>query len=297
VAESKDTRTITIFYAWEDSLPVAFNRYAIRKALHSASADLEKDLSVNFGNPVGIVIDDATRGLSGSPNIPAAILKKIPAADVFVADVSAIGLDQTDESKTIPNPNVVFELGYAVAHLGWERVILLVNEVYGPVEKLPFDFDRNRASPFRFARDGVGSQKGLTDLVKAAVGLIIEKDPPRPKAGRFDAAEARRERDLTNLRWILESIHWPTVDDHIETGAKFLSDASVSMNDAVNAIRPSSTFHVNDEELKSAFRRFVETWNNTMRHDHYIPRKRGRGFVFKHGEHPREYAEGLKDFE
>ncbi len=214
-----------------------------------------------------------------------------------MADVSAIGLDQTDESKTIPNPNVVFELGYAVAHLGWERVILLVNEVYGPVEKLPFDFDRNRASPFRFARDGVGSQKGLTDLVKAAVGLIIEKDPPRPKAGRFDAAEARRERDLTNLRWILESIHWPTVDDHIETGAKFLSDASVSMNDAVNAIRSSSTFHVNDEELKSAFRRFVETWNNTMRHDHYIPRKRGRGFVFKHGEHPREYAEGLKDFE
>jgi hypothetical protein len=52
--------------------------------------------------------------------------------------------------RPCPNPNVGYELGYAVATLGWDRVILLFNEACGEFPKdLPFDFIQNRASPYR----------------------------------------------------------------------------------------------------------------------------------------------------
>lgn len=296
MADNKGIRSIRMFYAWQSDLPSKFNQFAIKKALRSASADLEEELSVKSGMSVEIIVDDATRGLPGSPHIPSAILDKIQAADIFVADVSSVNSDQADESKKTPNPNVVFELGYAVAHLGWERVILLINEVHGSVENLPFDFDRHRASPFKLADGTDGTQKTLMEMIRFSVRLILEKDPQRPRASRFDPDEARRERDLANLRWVLGSIHWPTIDDHIEAGPKYLTMASAVLSEQVSAIISSSTFHLYDGQLRQAIFEFVRVWNNTMKYDHYVPMRRARSYVFKHG-HPSEYAREIKEWE
>jgi hypothetical protein len=123
VAKPQIVRSIKIFYAWQSDLPGKFNRYAIKNGLRLARAEIEEEFSTKLDETTEIVIDEATRDLPGSPHIPTAILQKIQAADVFVADVSAINSEQPDESKKTPNPNVVFELGHAVAHLGWERVL------------------------------------------------------------------------------------------------------------------------------------------------------------------------------
>ncbi|HVB08123.1 MAG TPA: hypothetical protein VNF00_04180 [Candidatus Acidoferrales bacterium] len=222
----KDKPKISIFYAWETDLPTKFNRYAIKKALRSASAELEEKFSTDSGKTVEIVIDEATRDLPGSPHIPTAILTKIRAADVFVGDVSLINTNQLKTSSGTPNPNVVFELGYAVAYLGWERVLLLLNEVHGPVEKLPFDFDRQRVSRFKLAEGGIGSHSALVKLLTTAISLVLQKNPKRPSVKHSDPKQVQRERDLSNLRRLLESVHWPTIDAHISKGAKYLSTAS-----------------------------------------------------------------------
>ncbi|MGH9697859.1 MAG: hypothetical protein ACRD5R_05875 [Candidatus Acidiferrales bacterium] len=295
--QAKGDRSIRIFYAWQNDLPTKSNRYAIKKALGSVAVDLEEKFSRGQRQPSRFVIDEATRDLPGSPHIPSAILEKIQSADVFVADVSIVNSQRPAESKGTPNPNVVFELGYAVAYLGWQRVLLLLNEVHGPVTALPFDFDRQRASPFTLGESGPGSPDDLKRLLISAVSLILEKDPPRPRAVHFDKAGAHSERDLENLRWLLKSVHWPTIDDHIARGAKFLSTASTVFLDEVVGMVSSSSFHLYDEQLKNAVRRFVDDWRDSMKYDHYVDRMTGRGFIFMQSDNPSVRERELTDWE
>jgi hypothetical protein len=65
------------------------------------------------------VRDETTRDTSGSPNIALKILEKIQAADVFVADITTV--TAPGAKRPCPNPNVGYELGYAVATLGWDN--------------------------------------------------------------------------------------------------------------------------------------------------------------------------------
>jgi hypothetical protein len=296
VPKSKSKTTIKIFYAWQSDLPAKFNRHAIKKALQLTAAEIEGQLSEQERSLVEIVIDEATRDLPGSPHIPTAILEKIQAADIFVADVSTINSGQSDESKKTPNPNVVFELGHAVAHLGWERVLLLVNEIHGSVKGLPFDFDRQRASPFKLGEGVIGSKSELVQMLTVAISLIINKNPPRPRSGHFDIERAKRERDVTNLRWLLGSLNWPTLDEHIASGAKYLSMDGTLYFDEVTAIISSSTFHLYDEGLKVAVLEFVKHWHDSMKFDHYTPMIGSRAYIFTHGS-PTDAAKEDKDWE
>lgn len=291
--ELEDAHRIRIFYAWQDILPKKFNRFAIQRALRIATADLEAEISNKDNEPFKIEVDEATMRVPGSPNIPAEILRKIDTADVFVADVSCINFGQVDESKKTPNPNVVFELGYAVAILGWQRVILLVNEVHGPVSTLPFDFDRHRASPFRLA-EKIGSEKELITLLLEAVKLIIDKNPARPNA--FDLVRTKKGRDLAALRLFLSAIHWPTLDEHISAGPKFLSLASTLFYEKANELARSSTFHLYDSDLNAAVAKLIQAWADSMKFDRYVPMLHKDSFVFKSGEHPGEFSKSQDEF-
>jgi hypothetical protein len=85
-------------------------------------------------------VDQDTQGLPGAPSIPQAIMEKIDACQAFVADVFLCYT--TVDGTQGPNPNVAYELGYAVARLRWDRIILVVNTEFGPIEKLPFDLEK-----------------------------------------------------------------------------------------------------------------------------------------------------------
>jgi hypothetical protein len=147
------TTEIKIFYSWQSDLPDATNRGALRKALRVAATKIEEAIE-----GICVTIDEAVRDRPGSPNIPATILEKIEASDVVVADVSIINRKEISTIETpgplrsCPNPNVVFELGYAAAQLGWNRIILIFNESFGLLGELPFDFDRHRISPYKLSQ-------------------------------------------------------------------------------------------------------------------------------------------------
>lgn len=121
------------FYSWEADRPNNTNRGFIKTALEEAAA-LASDLTVEPR------IDHDTQNVPGSPDIARTILKKIENSHVFVADVTIIS-DAAGERAT-PNPNVLIELGYAMHALSENRIILVMNEHFGPVEKLPFDLRR-----------------------------------------------------------------------------------------------------------------------------------------------------------
>lgn len=128
----------TIFYSWQSDLENKFNRsfiqYALEKAVKAVSNDKNFTLEA--------VIDRDTYGIPGSPSIVESITGKIAKSDVFVCDISIINSIST--SRQVPNPNVLYELGFASAILGWERIIMIQNSAFGGPDKLPFDLRGRR---------------------------------------------------------------------------------------------------------------------------------------------------------
>ena len=135
----------TIFYSWQSDLTAAVTRNLIEQSLERALQSIKRDADVL----IDPALDRDTAGIPGAPSITETIFAKILMSNAFVADVSIIN-SQTSDRPT-PNPNVLIELGYAVAHLGWDRVILVQNASFGGPEALPFDLRGRRVLSYELA--------------------------------------------------------------------------------------------------------------------------------------------------
>jgi hypothetical protein len=155
-----------VFYSWQSEHPHALCRNTIQASLEAALKKLGRDDSTE----ITPVLDRDTGGVPGSPSITDKIFEKIVLADVFVADVSLsrrsaewrlFGFTLTHRSKVrrTPNPNVLLELGYAIAILGWDRIILVQNTEYGGPDDLPFDLRGRRTVTYALAADNTVEEK------------------------------------------------------------------------------------------------------------------------------------------
>lgn len=119
-------------------------------------------------------IDHDTRGLPGSPDIVGAILAKIDAAAVFVADITPIAI--SDQGKHVANPNVLIELGYAKKALGPERVVTIWNTVFtdSRVEDLPFDL-RGRRGQITYALPSGAPREELANARAFIVESLVDR--------------------------------------------------------------------------------------------------------------------------
>jgi len=122
-----------VFYSWQSWTDAGANRNFIEDCLERAIKEIRKDDSLRL-DPV---IDRDVQGVPGSADIANTIFGKIVEADVFVADVSFVH-DPATQRRT-PNPNVLVELGYALAKLGESKAVCVHNLATGRVEDLPFD--------------------------------------------------------------------------------------------------------------------------------------------------------------
>jgi hypothetical protein len=158
--------TPSIFYSWQSDLPEKGNRYFIRDTLSKVQRGLTVENSLR--------IESATDGVSGTPDIAATIYEKIEEAEIAVFDVTPVGrvasshvavkwmpeivqklLRKSDaRGKTLPNPNVLIELGFAAEAIGWERIVCVMNKGYGHnPEELPFHL-RGRRFPICYVHSG-----------------------------------------------------------------------------------------------------------------------------------------------
>lgn len=272
-------REHTIFFAWQsDSSPVT-NRNAIRVALTTAASSIEADRP-----GLTLKIDEATRDMIGADDVPRSIREKIEAADMFVGDVTTVTPPPPSDGKTrpCPNPNVTFEIGYAAAHLGWNRMILLTNLAIAKFEDLPFDFDRHRVSQYRVkaATDAKGIQK-LTQLLTEAISMILDGNPPRPAELRVtDPAEIRRKRDVEAARWALSQIALPAIEDHIERLPHIIDSRDFFYYYSYHGVIGNALFHMNDPALDAAFRGLDVAWGEALSYGENYTDAPGERYIF-----------------
>jgi hypothetical protein len=165
-----------IFYSWQSDRDNSTNRGFIEKALQGAAKELEKDKTLD----VDPVVDRDVAGTPGSQNIAEVILKKIDQADVFVCDVSII--TPPDAKRPCPNPNVIFELGYALRTLGEERIVMVMNTEFAPPEQLPFDLKMKSVITYNMrseVQDKGSVRKQLQGRLRSALEVIIQQNPPK----------------------------------------------------------------------------------------------------------------------
>jgi predicted nucleotide-binding protein len=269
-------KKVIVFYSWQSDSPKKTNLNAIRNALKAAAKAIEvshPDLTV--------VSDEATRDTSGSPNIALKILEKVAAADVFLADLTTITSPRA--KRPCPNPNVDYELGYAVGELGWDRVILMFNTAFGKFPgDLPFDIIQQRASPYKLVEaDPHSAHKPLEDLVKAAILAVISKNPKRPSELRgLSPDKLRHDQDVTNMKWLMSNVHVPTMDTHIEELPHRFTDRALFFSDVFNGVIENSLFNLYDPVLKAAVDKLYLAWRAALSYDQEYDSKFGKTYVF-----------------
>ena len=155
----------TIFFSWQSDLPNKTNRNLIENSIKLALKKMNQD------SPYSLIteIDRDTKGVLGSPDIVDSILTKIDKCGLFIADISII--NSSLNGKRTPNPNVLFELGYAVKCLGWDRVICVFNSDFGDISELPFDLRNRRILTYETSNISE-TRKKLADIFKQ----IIDKN-------------------------------------------------------------------------------------------------------------------------
>ena len=162
LVEEITPKKLTVFYSWQSDLPNKTNRGFIKNILEKLSKDPSFTESPR--------IDSDTSGVPGSPDIVNEILKKIDKCDVFVGDVSIINKGAERET---PNPNVLFELGYAFKAKSSTRVLMIFNEAFGEVKKLPFDLGLKRQIAYSL---GINEDKSEQSKFLELVSLCSESD-------------------------------------------------------------------------------------------------------------------------
>lgn len=276
MAEMKD---FVVFYSWQNDSPKKTNRTAIADALDAAGLALKNDFT---DRGFQLRIEEATRNEPGSPNIPQRILEKIDGCEVFVCDVTTINIDAKNVKRTTPNPNVLFELGYAVARLGWQRIVMLFNTAFGKMADLPFDIDRQRASGYRLEdkNEADDARKNLGNLLAVALRTILQVNPPKRMA-IATPEEERRRRDVANIQWLLEYVHWPTLEAHLEASPKFISFEVMHFWETFSAVIRSKSFYLYDTELLKKFESVLHHWGHSLAFYQHYEGKRGiRGAIF-----------------
>lgn len=184
-----------VFYSWASDFPPNTNKEFIHDALTQVCAERPS-------SSVEVCVDRDIARETGAPDIAETIFKKISTAHAIVADVSLI----SGGPRPAPNPNVMIELGYAVAQpqIGWNRVVLVFNEATGAVEDLPFDIRARSIKRYNLAQNASkqdrkiarGSLKAqlageLNAMVETPRSPLIRGQP----APRLTAVWADREGD------------------------------------------------------------------------------------------------------
>lgn len=191
-----------IFYSWQSDISTI--RAFIRKVIDDAISLLDEIETIEAER------DEATKGLTGSPNIVESIYKKIESCDLFIADITSCYRGVYRENKMSPNPNVLLELGFAAKCLDWGRVICFCNSDND--NSYPFDIAQNRITSFSLENNNPDKEsKRLAKIIHDNV-ITLQSNGPRVKNGQAfhivgsynpDTRKVERKlvfRDLKNLR-------------------------------------------------------------------------------------------------
>lgn len=205
----------TIFYAWQSDRLEKINKYFIKTAAENAIKKIRADAEIDLAPS----LDHDTKGVPGIPDIPSTICEKIDRCGIFLADMTFSGItapgNDDKQPKYLPNPNVLIELGYALAKVGPKRIIYVMNSAFGGPKELPFDI-RVRRHPICYELESYSSpnrssvHKALAGSLEEAIRTVIESgvlsnvDNPQPSEVAVKALEWRKQCGLVLWKAVLE---------------------------------------------------------------------------------------------
>ncbi len=115
-------------------------------------------------------------------DIPNTLLSKISRCGIFLCDLTFVteSRSHSGAKKRHSNPNVIFEFGYAVRSIGFDRVIAVMNTAYGHPNEQMFDTKRRHAITFSLGETATEQEiqaeaDSLGDKLFEAIQLILEK--------------------------------------------------------------------------------------------------------------------------
>jgi hypothetical protein len=197
-------RKIVVFYAWQSDTVQKSNRYLIDGALRAAAKRVADSIP-----DVEVIVDSDTSGVPGTPPVTEILLGKIAACDIFIPDVSFVA--ETAAGKSIPNPNVMLEYGYALHAKTYTAMMPVMNTAFGPPQQLPFDMGHLR-HPIQFHVEPTAGSVERSAVRQALSKELEEKlrlqiaatQPPRPAPLPFVATQPKN--GLSRFRVRGESI-------------------------------------------------------------------------------------------
>jgi hypothetical protein len=212
----------TVFYSWRDDPDRKLNRHFIQKCLEEAIKKVNReDLS-------DLVVDRDTKNVAGMPDIGRTVMEKIDMAAVVVADLTIINPAwiRRDDERPVSNPNVLFELGYALGKRGHARLVGVVNLAFGPVDELPFDIRPKRLMTYclKDGDDTVAVQKELVSDLAKAIRLCL---------GETEAEQIQRN---TRIKQVIVDMAMvgPEIDDWL--GIPGLPRMLTALHDAIKEL-------------------------------------------------------------
>ena len=146
--------SLKLFFSWQSD--INGNHKTIRESLVMACDTIKEEGTYD------IKYTESTWERSGSPIIAQVVMEKAKDCDMFVADLTPVAYTQ---NKSLPNPNVMLELGVAKSSLIDDTILLLYT---GDLEasKMPFDINHQRMSRF--------SKSHITDYVRAMAETAVK---------------------------------------------------------------------------------------------------------------------------
>ncbi|MFO0903821.1 MAG: hypothetical protein U0939_12525 [Pirellulales bacterium] len=191
-----------VFYSWQSDTPRRHGRDLVREALDSAADAISRDSS----SPYKILVQSDTENEAGLCNIPETILRRLRESDAIVSDLTFVAATTADPPKHCSNPNVLFELGYAFAQVGPQRLICVMNEAHGEAAHQIFDLAHHRRpigyrSPVE-DRKRAETIQNLATVLEAALRDVM-KLGRRGAVGGDDLAQHQRQ--LSEINGIRES--------------------------------------------------------------------------------------------
>ena len=167
-----------VFWAWQSDHPREISRDVVRTALEAAIEHLKQEKDVyEAPEESRLHLDHDTKGLTGSPDVAAEILKKIMDCTIFVGDLSIVGKTPDKEGnegvkpgRPLINSNVAIEYGFALRKLTDSAVVGVMNCIY------ECDF---RGFSYGF-RPGRGAHDALdalaTGILRKKVNWVLDAD-------------------------------------------------------------------------------------------------------------------------
>ena len=188
-----------VFWSWQSDRDPKLHHYFVRDAIKEACKLIASD--PDYEEADRPEVDHDTKGVTGSPDIASTILGKIASANVFIADMTPVGVtepatlqpgvleEKRSEPKFLQNPNVMSELGYAERALTTSCILLVANGAHYPgAQALPFDW-RHRSGAKTYVlpdsatnADIVAERKRFAQVLKACIQpILLAQAPAKPE--------------------------------------------------------------------------------------------------------------------